>query len=51
MGYLSVNGPNPKENSGVNCHKVHIRSLIHQWGFSPGTTEKIYKDSVSKTEE
>ena len=31
------------EKTGVRYHEVHVYRLLHRWGLSPSSTEKVCK--------
>jgi transposase len=49
MGYQRGNGHYQKE-TGVKYHEVHIRRLLHQWGFSQKMSQKRFVRRASEQE-
>ncbi len=50
MGFQTGDGPYPKENRGVKYHEVHIRRLLHKWGFKSKVPLKRFIGTASHQE-
>jgi len=37
-----------QEKTGIKYHEVHIRRILHKWGFSPKVPQKRFVKSASK---
>ena len=40
-----------QKRTGVKYHEVHIRRLLHKWGFSPKVPQKRFVRTATKEEE
>jgi len=40
-----------QKRTGVKYHEVHIRRLLHRWGFSPKLPQKRFVRTATKEEE
>ena len=40
-----------QKRTGVKYHEVHIRRLLHRWGFSPEVPQKRFVRTATKEEE
>jgi transposase len=40
-----------QKRTGVKYHEVHIRRLLHRWGFSPKVPQKRFVRTATKEEE
>ncbi len=39
-----------QKRTGVKSHEVHIRRLLHKWGFSPKAPQKRFVRTATKEE-
>ena len=39
-----------QKRTGVRDHEVHIRRLLHKWGFSPKVPQKRFARAATKEE-